>query len=192
MNGGLVRLCASGNDFAEDLSDYNQIVNNCFRFDGIADSVKEIFIYVNLPALPENIYWKNDVVLSIFRNIVLEWYHRTIIITNFDLEYIMKCNEMGKLNFHNLSENKRRKMSQEKIQIVIPLKLEEELLTLNRYFECKIRLDLKIYDISDLVDGEFNKVSFGDITFGLKYIRRFYHGNMRRKLSDLACAFKCI
>lgn len=168
-------------EFVEQLSNLIPLENNKNSILTGCDSIMEVFIEINLPILSnikKDIYWKNNLLLHLIEKIEISFYcGKTLLIDKNKINLLLSELEKSidkKSLFYNLSEDERKKMSLKQIKIYLPLKLgnlvknpSEIFIVLGNPMHIKIEMSF-----DNLLEND--NFSVDNITFGVKFLGRFY------------------
>lgn len=199
-NFGLIKLISSDGVMnanfpfycAEELCNYQKqsIEDTYIKIYCNNDAIREIFITIKLPALNNNLIWKDNLLEHLINEIKisLDYYYFAIkqeinLSKNYILNNINSLkNYSDRLLFKNLSSEQRKKMSQRETEIIFPLKVANfiknpnEILTTGGDFF--INLD---FNKKELVEGP-NDYILNNLNFEINVIGVFYEGDYRHNL----------
>lgn len=118
---------------AEEISDKIDPINdNKFEIPNWFDSIREIFLYINLPKLYNDLYWNNNLLLDLIDKINIKLIDKfgyqffDIILDKIYLKDLINNklkNYSDKLLLRNLSIEERKKISQNEFTLILPLKI---------------------------------------------------------------------
>lgn len=161
----------------------------------ISDTISEIFIHINLPELPNNLIYKNNLVSKIIKKIQISLNdcYSLIEINSKNLNLLLDNyleNYSDKLLFRNLPLKVREKLSKKGVTLILPLKIGNflnkfnELISANHTYDINILLNeaLENYFEENNFDNNLKKDLLSNINLSIKIIGTFYGNGVRHEL----------
>ena len=192
---GLIQLIAIGKinenypfNCAEHLSEEptKKIAPNVIKITHYFDGVREIFLIIDLPPLPDNMCWKDNILSFLIEKIQIhfEYFNTTLTLSNDYIKKIISDNIEkfpNKLLFSNLSVDKRKSMSRKQIQLTLPLKISN---FINNPAELCVHYGttIKIFLFNDHLVEENDNFMVDNIDWNIKVFGVFYTPEVRNEI----------
>jgi hypothetical protein len=164
-------------DCSEQLSEFKNPEQNIVKFAKTCDAFREIFLYIYLPSLPNNLFWKDNVLLHLIDKIQIS-YNEKIILSKQYLNYLI-MDELDQysdlLLFRNIPADKRKELSKKEITLILPLKIKNfiknpcEILLISGH-HVALKMD---FNLQNLVEND-DHYQCNEIQYKIKTMEVFY------------------
>lgn len=148
------------------------------------DTIRELVLYIYLPALTDGQVWKDDLLLTLLDKVEIKYYnHGSIIFDKAYFHNLIKNNltsYSNKLLFYNLPYDERKILSLQTNTLIIPLKLANLLKPPHREIIMDNIMNIKcVLNNKNLLENNDLEIPINDITYNFKYIGALYDNKTR-------------
>ncbi|QKF94484.1 capsid protein [Fadolivirus algeromassiliense] len=164
---------------SEELSTYYEGIDGNISIPRVCDAMRELFLIIDLPPLPSDLFWKDNILTHLINCIELRVNGKTITLTKNYIKNLLVLNAdklSNKALFNNLTEDKRKKLSKKSNNIMLPLKLKDLFITEPNEVYLTVPFNFCVkYNISNknLIETDEEYI-VNDIKIGCKFIGVFY------------------